>query len=219
MNLTRETTVLLMKEIRLEWRQRYALSGILLYVVGTVFIVYVAFQQLSPQLWNVLFWIIMLFASVNAVAKSFVQESGNQQMYYYQLAHPLAVLFSKIIYNALLLLLIGGLTFAAMSLVAGNPVERRAVFALAMVLGSFGFSIAFTFISAIAARTDNSATLMTILSFPLIIPMLLLLVNLSAHAIGLLEGSLIRDDVVLLLGIDLLLVGLAMVLFPFLWRD
>ncbi|GIV31489.1 MAG: cytochrome C biogenesis protein CcmB [Saprospiraceae bacterium] len=219
MNLERETAVLLKKEIRLEWRQRYAISGILLYVLGTVFIVYVAFQQLSPQLWNVLFWIIMLFASVNAVAKSFVQESGTQQFYYYQLAHPLAVLFSKIIYNSILLMLIGGLTMGALSLVAGNPIQREWIFMLALVLGSLGFSIAFTFISAIAARTDNSATLMTILSFPLIIPMLLLLVNLSAHAIGLLEGSLIRDDAVLLIGIDLLLVGLAMVLFPFLWRD
>lgn len=219
MNLFSEILFLLRKEVVLEWRQRYAISGILLYVLSTVFIIYVAFQQVGPQLWNVLFWIIMLFASVNAVVKSFVQESGNRQLYYYQLANPVAVLLSKVIYNAALLLLIGLLSFAAMSLVVGNPVTELQTFALAVVLGSVGFSITFTFIAAIAAKADNSATLMTILSFPLVIPVLLVLVNLSAHSIGLLRGSMLAADVAMLIGIDLLLLGLGLVLFPFLWRD
>ena len=207
------------KEVKLEWRQRHALSGILLYVLSTVFIVFISFQQISPQLWNVLFWIIMLFASINAVVKSFVQESGNRQLYYYQLANPLAILLSKTLYNILLLLLLGGLNAAALLLVAGNPLEDPGLFVLAVVLGSIGFSVTFTFIAAIAAKTSNSSTMMTILGFPVIIPVLLVLVNLSAHSIGLLQGSMIRDDIIMLAGIDLLLLGLGLVLFPMLWRE
>jgi heme exporter protein B len=219
MNLLKEISFLLRKEFTLEWRQKYAISGILLYVLSTVFIIYISFQAVSPQLWNVLFWIIMLFASVNAVVKSFVQESGNRQLYYYQLANPIAILFSKIIYNAALLLMLGVLTFFALGFIAGNPVERAGQFALALFLGSLGFSITFTFVSAIAAKADNSSTLMAILSFPVVIPILLLLVNLSAHAIGLLQGSMITGDIMLLAAVDLILVALGMVLFPYLWRD
>lgn len=219
MNLWSEIWFLLAKEVTLEWRQRHALSGILLYVLSTVFIVFISFQQISPQLWNVLFWIIMLFASINAVVKSFVQESGNRQLYYYQLANPAAILLSKILYNILLLSVLGGLNAAALLLVAGNPLQAPLVFAVAVLLGSVGFSITFTFIAAIAAKTSHSSTMMTILGFPVVIPILLVLVNLSAHAIGLLQGSMIKDDIALLAGIDLLLLGLGLLLFPLLWRE
>lgn len=219
MELLREIGILLRKELVLEWRTRYALSGILLYVLSTVFIVYIAVQVVRPQLWNVLFWIIMLFASVNAVVKSFVQESGHRQLYYYQLGSPIAILLSKMIYNAILLLVLGVLTFGALAFVAGNPVQEAGYFILALFLGSLGFSITFTFISAIAAKADHSSTLMAILSFPVIIPVLLLMVNLSAFAIGLLGGTMVGRDVILLGAIDLILVALGLVLFPYLWRD
>ena len=219
MGLLREIRYLIIKEFTLEWRQKYAISGILLYVLSTVFIIFISFQKLSPQLWNVLFWIIMLFASINAVVKSFVQESGHRQLYYYQLANPLAILLSKMVYNTILLLLIGGLTFVALGFIAGSPVEDAAQFALALFFGSLGFSITFTFVSAIAAKADNSSTLMAILSFPVVIPVLLLLVNLSAHSIGLLGGSGVVKDVMMLVAVDLVLLALGMVLFPFLWRD
>ncbi len=219
MSLLKEISFLLKKEFTLEWRQKYAISGILLYVLSTVFIIFISFQKISPQLWNVLFWVIMLFASINAVVKSFVQESGNRQLYYYQLANPLAILLSKMVYNTILLLLIGGLTFVALGFIAGSPVEDAGQFAMALFFGSLGFSITFTFVSAIAAKADNSSTLMAILSFPVVIPILLLLVNLSAHSIGLLGGGGVMKDVMMLVAVDLVLLALGMVLFPFLWRD
>ena len=219
MNVFTQILHLLRKEFTLEFRQKYAISGILLYVLSTVFIIYISFQRVSPQVWNVLYWIIMLFASVNAVVKSFVQESGHRQLYYYQIMHPVAILLSKMIYNTVLLLALGSLTFVALSFVAGSPIQNAGRFALAMVLGSVGFSVTFTFVSAIAAKADNSSTLMAILSFPVVIPVILLLVNLSAHAIGLLEGTEIRNTILLLASLDLILVALGMVLYPFLWRD
>lgn len=219
MGLIKEIGFLMKKEITLEWRQKYAISGIFLYVLSTVFIIFISFQKISPQLWNVLFWIIMLFASINAVVKSFTQESGHRQLYYYQLVNPLAILLSKMLYNTILLLLIGCLTFIALGFIAGNPIEDAGQFAMALFFGSLGFSITFTFVSAIAAKADRSSTLMAILSFPVIIPVLLLLVNLSAHAIGLLGGTGVSRDIMMLVAVDLVLLALGMVLFPFLWRD
>ena len=219
MNVIREISYLLHKEFTLEFRQKYAISGILLYVLSTVFIVYMAVQNVSPQLWNVLFWVIMLFASVNAVVKSFVQESGYRQLYYYQLLNPVAILLSKMIYNNVLLVVLSVLTFFALGFIAGNPVQHAGSFALALFFGSLGFSITFTFVSAIAGKADNSSTLMAILSFPVIIPVLLLLVNLSAHALGVLGGSMIGRDIMMLVAVDLILMALGLVLFPYLWRD
>ncbi len=219
MQLLRDIGILLKKEAVLEWRQKYALSGILLYVLATVFIVYIAFVRVDARTWNVLFWIIVLFASVNAVVKSFVQENNRRQLYFYSIAHPSAVILSKVLYNTLLLGLISLLSFAALAFITSNPVQETALFFLIMFLGSLGFSIAFTFISAIAAKANNSATLMAIMGFPVVIPILLTLVKLSGHALRIIQDTSYWRDIIILLAIDAILLALVVVLFPFLWRD
>ncbi len=219
MGLANEIFFLIRKELLLEWRQKYAISGILLYVVSTVFIVYFASQNIQNQAWNSLFWIVVLFASVNAITKSFVQENSNRQLYYYSLVNPLAVILSKIVYNTLLLLVLSLLSYAAFSLFVGNPIRHAGQFYLALFLGSAGFSITFTFISAVASKANNNATLMAILGFPLIIPILLTLLKLSANALGLIQDSAIDTDITILIAIDFILLGMSILLFPYLWRD
>jgi heme exporter protein B len=211
--------VLLRKEFLLEFRQRYAISGIVLYVFSMVFVVYIASVKVAPNVWNILFWLIVLFASINAVVKSFVQESGARQLYYYQLADPSALFLAKVLYNTLLLLVLTGLAFGIYSVVSGNPVKDVPLFCLVVALASVGFSIAFTFISSIASRANNSATLMAILSFPVVLPILLTLNRLSSIALRLMQDTSYTKDIVNLLAIDAILLTLAFVLFPFVWRD
>lgn len=210
---------LLRKELTIEFRQRYAISGIVLYVFSMVFVVYAASIKVQPQVWNILFWLIVLFASINAVVKSFVQESGARQLYYYQLVDPAMLILAKIVYNTLLLLVLSALSFGAYSVVAGNPVKDPGLFLLVILLGSLGFGIAFTFIASIAAKANNSATLMAILSFPVILPILLTLVRLSAIALRLIQDTSYKRDIINLIAIDVILVTLAFLLFPFIWRD
>ncbi len=217
--MRRQLFHLIRKEFLLEFRQRYALGGILLYVVSTVFIVYSAAVKVQPQTWNVLFWIILLFASVNAVTKSFVQESGHRQLYHYQIADPAMTVLAKIIYNSALLLAIGLLAFGAFSVVAGNPVKNAGLFMAVLGLGAVGFSITFTFIAAIAAKASNAATLMAILSFPVVLPILLVLLKLSAIALRLLQDTAWKKDIITLISIDVILIVLTFILFPFLWKD
>jgi heme exporter protein B len=215
-----QTWELLRKDIRLEWRQKFALGGILLYVVATVFIVYTTLGQVvGKAVWAALFWVIILFASVNAIAKSFVQESSERQLYYYFLASPAAVIAAKMAYNTLLLLVVSFLALAVFSVVLGYPILENGLFMATIFLGSIGFSIAFTFISAIAAKAQQSATLMAILSFPVVIPILLILLRLTKIALHLMTDSAYYRDFLILLSIDVILAGLVFMLFPLLWRD
>lgn len=219
MNLVRETIELIRKEILLELRNKSAISGILLYVFTTTFIVYLVFITVGPRSWNALFWIVLLFASVNAIAKSFFQENSNRQLYYYTLANPLAIIFSKMIYNTLLLIVIGLLCFGLFALFVGNPVKDIGLFLITLLLSSIGLSIAFTFISAISIKANNSATLMVILSFPVVIPILMTLIRLSANSLRLIQDTAYTIDLIILIAIDAILIGIVLFLFPFLWRD
>ncbi len=211
--------ILARKEFVLEWRSKFALGGILLYVVSTVFIVYTGFIDIGERSWNVLFWIIVLFTSVNAVAKSFTGESSDRRLYYYTLVNPSFVIFSKILYNTFLLVLLNLLTYVILSIVAGSPVRDMGLFLIAILLGSVGMSAVFTLVAAIASQARNSATLMAILGFPLLIPILLTLIKISAGALGILRDTAVDRDIWTLVAVDLIVLGLAYVLFPYLWKD
>jgi heme exporter protein B len=219
MNRFRELIWLIQKEFLLEFRQRYAIGGIVLYVFSMVFVVFTASIKVIPPVWNILFWLIVLFASINAIVKSFTQESGNRQLYYYQIANPIILLMAKILYNTLLLLVLSILSFGVYSLVAGNPVKDMGLFSLVILLGSIGFAITFTFLSSIAAKANNSATLMAILSFPVVLPILMTLMRLSTIALRLMQDTSYMRDIINLLAIDVILLTLAFVLFPFIWKD
>lgn len=220
MNLLTETLELFGKELRLEWRRRYALSGVLLYVVSTVFVIYIIVgEKIGPAIWAALFWIIVLFASVNAVAKSFVQENVQRQLYYYTLASPSSVILSKMLYNSLLLTFISALSFLAFSIIMDSPVKNYGLFSLILVMGSIAFAVTFTFIAAISSKAAQSATLMAILSFPLVIPILMTLTRLTKISLRLMTDTEYYKDILILASIDMILGSLVFVLFPYLWRD
>ena len=182
--LSKQIKYLIIKELKLELRNKYALGGILLYVVSTVFVSYLSFKKIvTPSTWNALFWIILLFASINAIAKSFITETKGRLLYMYTLASPQAVILSKIIYNSLLLIVLSGLCLLAYSLFIGNIIQDLPLFLVTLLLGSLGFSSLLTMVSGIASKAGNNFTLMAILSFPIMIPLLMVLMKLSKNAI------------------------------------
>jgi heme exporter protein B len=215
--------VLLWKEIQLEWRQRYALNGMVLYIVSTVFICYLHFNLnqnlLNPVVWNTLFWIILMFTAVNAIGKSFAQDSEGRILYYYTLTSPVAIISSKVIYNSLLMTLLTLSGFAVYQAALGNPVQDLGMYLLALVLGSVGFASVLTMISAIAAKAGNNGMLMAVLSFPMVIPLLLMAVKFSKNAMDGLDRSVSLDEIAVLLAIDVLVVALSLILFPYLWKS
>lgn len=219
MGIWKEIWLLIRKDFLLELRNSFTIGGTLLYIFSTIFIVYFSFVSVQTAAWNALFWIIALFISISAIGKSFVNENDKLQLYYYVLADPLAVILAKILYNITLLFILLVLAWIGFGFIAANPIKDYAQFFLAIFLASVGFSITFTFISAISSKTTNGSTLMAILSFPLVIPILATLMKLSASATNLLKDTSIFSDVLILIGIDLFLLGIAIVLFPFLWKD
>ena len=219
MRIVTEIKYLLKKEIILEWRSKYALNGILLYVVSTVFVCYLSFKTTPPLVWNALFWIIMLFAAINAISKSFLQESKGRLLYYYQIASPQAIIIAKIIYNMLLMILMSAIALLVYSVVFQNEVGDKLLYFGAVMLGAISFSSVFTMISAIASKANNNGTLMAILSFPVIIPVIILIIKLSKNAMDGLDRSVSVDEIGVLTAINLIVITVSLLLFPYLWRD
>lgn len=221
--LLREISTLLAKDFRLEWRQRAALGGLLLYVGSTVFVCFLSFSLRGGQppapAWNALFWVILLFAAINAVAKGFMQESPGQRLYYYTLVGPQAIILAKMLYNALLLLGVGLLGLFLYTIFLGNPIQDLALFVANLALGAVGFATTLTLVSGIAAKAGgNGATLMAVLGFPVMIPMLLLLIKVSKNALDGLDRGVSQQSIITLLALNVIVAAVSYLLFPFLWR-
>lgn len=219
----REVNALIAKEIRLEWRQRHALNGMLLYLVSTIFVCYLSFRlkvnKLEPITWNTLFWIIQLFTAVSAIAKSFTQERAGRLLYYYTLASPVGVILSKMIYNTALMLGLSLVGFGVYAFVMGNPVGDLGMYLVSIGLGAMGFAGTLTMVAGIASKAENSPTLMSVLSFPIILPMLLMLLKLSKNALDGLDWNSSSDEILTLLALNGIVWILSLILFPFIWKS
>lgn len=210
--------VLFKKDLLLEVRQQYSFYGVLLYVASTIFVLYLAMGQPEGVVWKGLFWMIQLFVCVNAVAKSFLQEGRGRLLYFYSITGAANFILSKLLFNALLMLLMSLLSLGLFVLMLGNPMPEPLLFVFISCLGGMSLSLVFTFLAAIAARAQQSAAMMAILGFPLVIPQLLLLSKISNIAFGELQGGL-GWMIAVLGGLDILILTLSLILFPFLWKD
>src|SRR5215212_3647338 len=173
---------LINKDLLLEIRQQYSFYGILLYVASTIFVLFLAMGQPEETVWNGLFWMIQLFICINAVAKSFIQESRGRMLYFYSIAGPRDFVLSKLLFNAILMIVMSLVSLVLFQLLLGNPLEHFLKFVGITCLGGWSLSLVFTFLAAIAARAQQNAAMMAILGFPLIIPQVLLLMRISNTA-------------------------------------
>ncbi|GGB04306.1 heme exporter protein CcmB [Puia dinghuensis] len=215
----RSILILLRKDILLEIRQQYTFYGVLLYVASTIFVLYLSMGQPEGPVWKGLFWMIELFICVNAVAKSFLQEGRGRLLYFYSIAGARDFILGKLLFNALLMIMMSLITLALFLFMLGDPMGHEGYFVLITCLGGVSLSLVFTFLAALAARAQQGAALMAILGFPLVIPQLLLLNRVSTIAFeDVLQGGL-GWMLVVLAGLDVLLIALALILFPFLWKD
>jgi len=210
---------LIKKDLLLEIRQQYTFYGVLLYVASTIFVVYLIMGQPEEEVWNALFWVIQLFVCVNAVAKSFLQDSKGRMLYYYSIAGAKDFIISKLVFNALLMMLMSLLSLLIFMLLLGDPLIHFIQFVGISFLGGVGLSLIFTFLAAIAAKAQQQAALMAIMGFPIIIPQLLLFSKIAKAAFSPVLQAGLWQMILLLIGLDLLIIVLAVILFPFLWKD
>jgi heme exporter protein B len=210
---------LVKKDLLLESRQQYTLYGMLLYVASTIFVIYQTMGQPDEKSWNGLFWVVMLFVCVNAVAKSFLQESHGRLLYFYTIAGARDFVLSKLLFNMLLMAVMGMLSLLLFILLLGDPLTHAGRFLLITCLGGASIGLVFTFLAAIAARARQSTALMAVMGFPLIIPQLLLLMKITTIAFSSVVQAGLLEMIALLVALDIMVVVLSVILFPFLWKD
>lgn len=216
--LIRQVQLLILKEIKSEWKQRHAVNGIVIQLIAAVFIAYLSLGTLKVQVWNGLFWIILMFTTLQAVARGFLQENQGRMLYLHQLVSPQAIILGKIIYHFILSAVLGLVCLLTYVVLLGNQIVDYKVFLLTLVLFNGGLSALIGTLSAVAAKAGGNHLLVPVLSFPLLIPLILVAVRAAKGATGQMILSGYKDIWVLLL-LDVMLIIMAVVLYRFVWRE
>lgn len=214
---------MLWKEWTLEWRKKHALFGVVVYMLSAVYVCYLAMEALTePEMWSALFWISALFASFNAMHRAFLAESGGQTLYLYSLVSPREVVWSKSVYNALQLAVLNVLSLLFFTLFFGTEALTQTDWGqlfLGLIIGGLGLGMALTFISALAFKSGGSSGLLAVLGFPVLVPLLITLVKFTQMALQGAPFSANGYHLLVLIVLCVLSAVLALVLFPYLWRD
>ena len=218
--ISKSISHLIKKEFLIEFRQKSTIAGIFVYIISTVFVSALCFKKIiTPTIWNALFWVIFLFITINVSSKSFLQETKGKALFNYLYYHPRYFIISKIVYNMLLMVTLSLLTFFFYSWFVGSLVQNMAMFLSCLFFSSTAFSGVLTLMSAIASKASSNVSLMAILSFPVLMPLILVSIKLSKFAIDGLAWSVSFKYLLILIMLNLVVVLLAVLLFNYIWKD
>ncbi|HEY5565034.1 MAG TPA: heme exporter protein CcmB [Rhodothermia bacterium] len=222
MNWLTGALAVLEKDVRLELRTRYAINTLLLFVISALLVVAIAVKNepLSPSLRSVLLWIVILFSAIAGLSHAFVSEEERGTVLLLQLnAKPSSVLAGKLLFNLMLTFALNTVAALAFWVVIGFQEVDSATLIVILALGAIGLSGATTLLSAIIAKAVNRGPLFAVLSFPILVPLLLSVVNGTRSAI---EGAgldTVTSEVFTLIGYAGVLITASTLLFDYIWKD
>ena len=212
---------LIKKELLLEFRQKSTIGGVIVYVIATIFVSALCFKgKLDKPTWNALFWVITLFTSVTISGKSFLKETGGQALFNFLHYSPTQFIVAKILYNMLFMLVLSFITFFFYAFFIKNEVENLGLFFIVLILASTGLAAILSLMSAIASKASGNFAIMSILSFPVLMPLILVVIRISKQAVDGIEWAAVGFSFIgILVALNVLTITLSFLLFPYLWRD
>jgi heme exporter protein B len=218
----RSALAIFQKDVLLEFRTRFSINALLLFILASVFLLSLAIGPvaLSPEISSGLLWVVILFSAVIGLGRAFVSEEERGTVLLLQLnATPGAVYTGKLFFNLALSVTMHALAVVAFWLILDFRAGSPGALVLIVLLGAIGFAGATTLLSAIIARTVNRGPLLAILAFPILVPLLLSVIQGTNEA---LRGGSVVDvspDLLVLIGYAGAVITVSALLFEYVWNE
>ena len=213
------------KDIRSELRTRYAINAILLFAVVTVFAVSFAMAKsggiISPVLQASLLWIVIYFSSLSGLAQSFVKEEESRTAAALRLYAPAEAVFGgKLIFNLALLAVMNLITIPLFSIFLNLQIAHYPLFFSVIFLGSLAMVGTTTLVAAIISKASVKGALFAVLSFPLLLPVLMMAISGTKKALMPdMEYALARMELQVLGSYLVIMIVLGFMFFDSVWND
>ncbi|WP_260704627.1 heme exporter protein CcmB [Edaphobacter flagellatus] len=212
----------LRKDLRLEWRSRDAINGMLFFVLLVVVVFSIAFDPagyptVTRQISGGILWVGLLFASMTALNQSWAREQRNQVLEAQRMApSPASALFlGKALANMIFVLIVEAVLAPIFVVFFNLHVLGNAwLLALILPLGTWALVVNGTFFAALGLRARNRELLLPLILLPLSLPSLLMMVQATT---GVLTSDLdhiqIRTWITQLAGFDVIYTTICILFF------
>lgn len=175
-----EAGAVLQKDLRAEFRARLVLQAIGLFALITLMTVSFAVgpAALDAALQSALLWVILFFSAMSGLSRTFVREEESRTVQALKLAaDPGAVFLGKWAFNLVLLGLLEVLVVPLFVVLLGVKIGNIPLFLSVLGSGSIGLSIVATLLAAMVAQARARSALFAVLSFPILIPLLMMAIK------------------------------------------
>jgi heme exporter protein B len=212
-----------LKDVKGELRTRYAINAILMFALVTVFAVSwaVSGTGLNAILQASFLWIVIYFSSLSGLSQSFVKEEESRTSSALRLYCPAsAVLGGKLIFNLVLLSVLNLITIPLFGIFIGLDINNFPLFIIIIILGSLGIVATTTLVAAIISKASAKGALFAVLSFPLVLPLLMMSISGTKKALMPETAiSLARMEIQVLASYVVVMTVLGFILFDSIWND
>ncbi len=220
---TRSVVAIFKKDWHSELRTRYAISALVMFVLTTISIILFSIgnESAPTDLLCAMFWVVVFFAAMSGLSRTFVtEEERGTTMTLQLLTRPSAVLFGKLLFNVVLVFGLNALTVVLYALfIDGFIIKTVSIFVVTLLLGSVALAASSTILAAIIAKANTKGTLYPVLSFPILLPWLLTVVNATRLAA---EGAFFSEasgEFQILLSYIVVVVSASYLVFEYIWKD
>jgi heme exporter protein B len=211
------------KDWQSELRTRYAINALAMFILVTVSVILFSVGQetIESYLAGGLLWVVIFFSAMSGLSRVFVsEEERGTALTLHLVASPETIFFGKLLFNLLLVFLINGVVIILFLLLFETfRIANYALFALEFLLGNFGIAISSTIIAAIISKANAKGTLYPVLSFPVLLPLILTLIQLTEFS---LDGATIAEayvELLILFIYDGIMITASFMLFDFIWKE
>jgi heme exporter protein B len=215
--------VIFRKDLQSELRTRYALNALIMFVITTLAVILFSIgnESVSPELLAGILWIIIFFSSMSGLSRTFIsEEEKGTVLTLHLLAKPLTIYFGKLLYNTILLAALNIFTVCLYLLfVSGFTVGNYLIFYCTIILGTMGLASASTIIAAIIAKANTKGTLYPVLSFPILLPLLLTLINATKLAVDGVQFTEAIGEFRIMISYLVVLTVVSYFLFEYIWKE
>lgn len=211
------------KDWQSELRTRYAINALAMFILVTISVILfsVGNERLSPFLTGGLLWVVIFFSAMSGLSRAFVSEEERGTTLTLQLiAAPSTIFTGKLFFNIILVFIMNiAITILFSLLFETFVIANFQLFLAAFILGNFGIAASSTIIAAIISKASSKGTLYPVLSFPILLPLILTLLELTKFAIDGISVSEALTEILVLVSYDVIMITASYLLFDFIWKD
>jgi heme exporter protein B len=218
----REAWLIFVKDIRQEFKTRYAINAILLFAVVTLSAVSFAIGTFSAglEILAALFWIILFFSSMSGLSHIFIREEEAQTADTLKLvARPLHIYLGKFLFNLLLLFVLEMVLIPLFMGLMNFTVANLGLFILIVGIGSFGLAGGGTIVAAIISKASTKGALFTVLAFPILLPVLITGISATKTVTQAATIAEVQGELQALFAYGVVIITAGILLFDYVWNE